>query len=251
MVNDRLLTTRRKRRGLKIIAVFGLLLGLGAGAVAAGPAGVGLAGPGDAASAAPDGSKGEVSRLSPGRRLLTAAETAAFKKLFPDLAPGSVPVAHGRTQFGGEVWSLTTWKDKAGRSCRGINVPGEGHSRNCASTSELLAEPDGTRRPIWAHRGASAREGNNGWHAVWLRGFVAPSVKSLVVTTAKCDKVPLEFDTDGVFFQLISGADAAAGAWPIRLDVFDASGAIVSSTRIPITTPDRESPLAATQPSCP
>jgi len=181
--------------------------------------------------------------------LLTAAETAAFKKLFPDLAPGSVPVAHGRTQFGGEVWSLTTWKDKAGRSCKGINVPGEGHSRNCASTSELLAEPDGTRRPIWASRGAQERD--NGWHAVWLRGFVAPSVKSLVVTTAKCDQFPLEFDTDGVFFHLISGADAAAGAWPIRLDAFDASGAIVSSTRIPITTPDYETPFAASQPSCP
>jgi hypothetical protein len=216
-----------------------------AGVVAAGPAGLASAGPGDAASPPPDGSNAEVSRLSPGRRLFTAAETAAFKRLFADLAPGSVPVAHGRTQFGGEVWSLTTWKDKAGRSCRGINVPGEGHSRNCEPTSELLAE-----RPIWFSRGAGAREGSNGWHAVWLRGFVAPSVKSLVVTTAKCDQVPLEFGTDGVFFHLISGADAAAGAWPIRLDAFDASGAIVSSTRIPMTTPDVKT-FAAHQPSCP
>lgn len=245
MVDDRLLMTKRKRRGLKVIAVSSLLFGFVAGVVAAGPAGLASARPGDAASPAPDGSQLRVSRLSPGSRSFTARETAAFTKLFPDLAPDSVPVAHGRTQLGGEVWSLTTWRDKAGRSCRGINVPGEGHSRNCEPTPELLAE-----RPIWFSRGASAREGSNVWRAVWLRGFVAPSVKSLVVTTAKCDKVPLEFGTDGVFFHLISGADVAAGAWPIRLDVFDGSGAIVfSSGRIPITTPN--SNTFAASPSCP
>lgn len=247
MVNDRLLMTQRNRRSLKFLAALGAAFALVfalAGAVIAGPGGFVTGGPGDTASSLPDGPQAQVSRLSPERRSLTASERAAFQRVFPDLAPGSVPVAHGRTQFDGEVWWVTTWKNKAGASCRGISVPGEGHSRNCEPVSELLRE-----RPIWLSRGARAK--GDGWHAVWLDGLVAPSVKSLVTVTTNCKQVPIDFGIDGVFFHLISGADAVAGGWPIRVDAFDGRGAVVSSTPLPVTTPDKGTPFAAQQPSCP
>jgi len=81
--------------------------------------------------------------------------------------------------------------------------------------------------------------------------MAGPTVKALEIVTAECKRLPIKTDADGVFFHLVSGADAVAGRWPIRVIAYDAGGAVISSVRLPVTTPDPDSPFAQEQPSCP
>lgn len=212
-----------------------------AGGLAAGRSSNALGGPGDRASDVQDP---QVVRLVPGTQSLTSDELSAFRRVISDLAPDSIPVAHGRTEFDGESWSFTTWRNRANELCGGTNVPGEGHGRSCVPVDQLFAE-----RPVRLGRGAHER--SDGWHAVWIEGLVAPQVRSLLMVTADCEQRPIDVDSAGAFFHLIPGAEAVAGEWPIRVEAYDAAGRVLSTTRLPVTRPDAESPLAPDQPICP
>lgn len=235
----------RKRREALLVIVAGLILGIFATAtgLVASPVTAISGGAEAVAGEQAANSSSRVNRLSPQTRPLTQDEATAFRNVFPDVASDGVPVAHGRTEFDGDVWSITTWRNAAHQFCFGTNVPGEGHSQECMAADDLFAE-----RPIRIGRGAQ-QEGS-GWKVVWVEGVVAPSVRSVLMMTAECEKVPIHVDGDGVFFHLISGAAAVGGQWPVRVDAIDGTGAVVTSTRLPITEPDAESPFASDQPTC-
>jgi hypothetical protein len=236
-------SARLKYIGVAVVA-FAVLLGV-AGRLFAGTSWRDSSDSGAAPSLkAEPAQEAEPTRLVPSKRALTPGELTAFRHVVSDVADDSIPIAHGRTQFDGETWSLTTWRNGANEVCSGVDVPGEGHERSCTAEDQLFVD-----WPIRLARGA--REKTNGWHSVWLEGLASPSVQAIQVVTADCKRLPIEIDADGAFFHLISGAAAAASKWPIRVEAHDARGAVVYSARVLVTSPDPGAPFVADQPSCP
>lgn len=244
-MRTRLKSVRKAPLGASVVAVAMVALFLtGGSALFAGSPSPGIGGPGDGTASHHTGDGPQATRLVPSTRPLTPGELAAFRRAISDIAPDSVPMAHGRTAFDGERWQLITWKNKANERCYGVGVPGEGYARTCVTADSALAE-----RAIHFGRGARERDGR--WHAVWIDGLAAPHVRSLTVVAANCGRYTIEPDATGAFFHLIPGADAVSGDWPIRVQARDGAGAVLSTARLPVTTPDANAPLAADQPTCP
>ena len=68
-----------------------------------------------------------------------------------------------------------------------------------------------------------------GWDESWVRGFAAPSVRSVEVILSDCSKrTTTPTQRDGAFLIVIGAADMRTGAWPTKVSALDARGKMVA-----------------------
>ena len=126
----------------------------------------------------------------------------------------------------GSEWSLGAYANAAGDQCATFLIPGEGRTYSCRARTALLGE-----QAFVAGWGSRQLPGGSlvGWDESWVRGFAAPSVRSVEVILSDCSKrTTTPTQRDGAFLIVIGAADMRTGAWPTKVSALDARGKMVA-----------------------
>lgn len=144
------------------------------------------------------------------------------------LGPGQTYHAHLQQIVDGQQWQLTTFTNEYGQLCAGEKVPNDGgdggQGATCRNPNTLLANGQ-----LFFSVGArTVSSQNTQWSNVWVWGWTAPTVAELDLQLSDCSTVPLQIDSDHMFFKVLGANVTHAGVLPNRLVAYDASGAVLS-----------------------
>jgi hypothetical protein len=142
----------------------------------------------------------------------------------------------------GKEWTVTTYRDAAGRLCAFQGAVGAGRGGTCLDPQTIFE-----RAPVVLYYG-SGQDGADlsVWDRMWLWGFASDRVARLDLTLTNCTDLRLSVDAGGIFQHVSPAAELHAGVLPARLMAYDGAGVPIFSERI-VPDPAVPPPAPSTQ----
>lgn len=149
---------------------------------------------------------------------------------------------------GGE-WRFASSRDAAGRSCVSNTVPGEGVGSGCIDTATLFQQSAVVALPGARQRESFVNQGHLGWHNMWIYGFVRTDVTSLELINMDCSIEAVPFDNRGAFLHVVGFSEIRAGRVPFRMRARDAAGRPIYGDNVSINVPPTAQEAGIDKPS--
>lgn len=153
---------------------------------------------------------------------------------------GQTPARVATQVVNGQAWSLDAFTNANGRTCLAQHAPaGSGTGTACADPQTLFAsgplhvEVDQRTLPT----------DKTHWSSIWVYGWVAPQVSTLVAVMTNCERVQLSF-ANGVFSHVFTGRDL-----PQKLIAYGQGGAAGQEKQLALSVSPQAAGLA-TAPAC-
>lgn len=141
----------------------------------------------------------------------------------------------------GQTWSLSSFTNRNGRVCLRENVPPGAGADSDGGTA--CADPNGlfTLGSLHLETDLRTAPSDSGrWSSVWVYGWSASGVTTLVAQMRDCSTVPMEV-ASGVFSRVFGTGDV-----PQRLIAYRADGSIMQEVQVPIPQSPSANAIAAT-----